>query len=426
MALLNLGHVTRTLITLLTQRLPEYPDFPGGATLTVSPAPPDSVTGTHALSLYLYHVREDAHTKSQDWGNDGDYPLRFRPMGVTLSYLLCPRSTAAVIEDRAFTDQLLMGLALKTLHDYPYIDDTTTTPTSGGPVLLMPAGMRGRGNRLRVLLRPTPPEDATQFWQAGSQPMRLAAYYEVAATLIEPDVPTRRTGRVFAYGVHTFVRGKPVIEGTRASVSFTIPGETDPRTVETSPAEVGFTQELQVFGADLRGDQTSLFINHRDFAEPVEADAAWNVGSDGSVLRATARPAAGAQAIVPGIFGVLVRTIARRTMPDGSQRDFELWSNEAPIAIAPRILGVAFAAGLGTITLDGFDATPLADNEVLLFAGGARLTRVNAAPADGQFRTVAPNLITFRFPAGTAAGTIMPLRLIVRSAESAPRWETAP
>jgi hypothetical protein len=426
MALLNLGHVTRTLITLLTQRLPEYPDFPGGATLTVSPAAPDVVTGTHALSLYLYHVREDAHTKSQDWGNDGDYPLRFKPMGVTLNYLLCPRSSAAVIEDRAFTDQLLMGLALKTMHDFPFIDDTTTVETTAGSVLLMPAGMRGRGNRLRVLLQPTPAEDATQFWQSGSQPLRLAAYYEVSATLLEPDVPTRRAGRVFAYGVHTFVRGQPVIEGTRATTTFTIPGESEPRSVETSPAEVAFTETFEVFGADLRGDRTSLFLNHRDFAEPVEVDAAWDVGSDGGVLTATAQAAAGAQPVVPGIYGVLVRTSARRTMPDGSQRDFDFWSNEAPLAIAPRILNVAFAAGLGTITVDSFDPSLLPVNDVLLFAGGTRITRVNAAPADGQFRTVGPDQIIFRLPAGTAAGTIVPLRLIVRNAESAPRWEVAP
>lgn len=426
MSLLNLGHVTRTLMNLLTQRLPEYPDFPGGATLTVSPAPPDVVTGTHALSLYLYHLREDAHTKSQDWGNEGDYPLRFKPMGVTLSYLLCPRSSAAVIEDRAFTDQLLMGLALKTMHDFPYIDDTTTVATLGGPVLLMPAGMRGRGNRMRILLKPTPAEDATQFWQAGTQAMRLAAYYEVSATLIDPDVPTRRAGRVFAYGVHTFVRGQPVIEGTRASVTFTIPGEVDPRSVETSPAEVAFMQTFEVFGADLRGDRTSLFLNHRDFVEPVEADAAWNVDSNGSVLSATARPTAGAQAIVPGIYGVLVRTTARRTMPDGSQRDFDLWSNEAPLAIAPRILGVAFAAGLGTITVDSFDPSVLGANDLQMFAGGARLTRVNVAPNDGEFRAQAPNLIRFRLPAGTVAGTQVPLRLIVRNSESGPRWEVAP
>ena len=426
MPLLNIGLVTRTLVNLLTERLPQYPDFPGGATLSVSPAPPDWVSGTHTLSLYLYHVREDAHTKAQDWGIDDPYPLRFKPMGVTLNYMLCPRSNAADFAERAWTDQLLMGLALKTLHDYPYIDDTTTVPTAGPPALVMHPGMRGRSNRLRVLLRPTPPEEASQYWQAGSQPMRLAAYYDVSATLLEPDVPKKRAGRVYAYGVHVFARGRPSVEGTRNTITFTIPGETTAREVQASPAEVGYTEVFEVYGADLKGDLTSLFLNHRDFAEPVEVDAAWNLATDGSVLKATARPTAGAQAIVPGIYGAVVHTTARRTLPDGSQRDFEFWSNEVPLAIAPRIVNVAFAAGLGTITVDSFDPAPLSDTELIVFTGGARLDRVVGAPAAGQFRPLTPDLIEFRLPAGTPAGTEVPLRIIVRGAESAPRWELAP
>lgn len=426
MAILNLALVTRTLVNLLTERVPQYPDFPGAATLTVSPAPPDQVTGTHAISLYLYHVREDAHTKAQNWGVDDAYPLRYKPMGVTLHYMLCPRSNTADVADRTWTDQLLMGLAMKTLHDYPYIDDTTTVATAGPPVLVMHAGMRGRGNRLRILLRPTPAEEASQYWQAGSQAMRLAAYYEVSATLLEPEVPKRRSGRVFAYGVHTFVRGSPIVEGTRNRIAFTLPGETAPRSVDASPAEVGFAQPFEVFGADLKGDTTALYLNHRDFAEPVEVDAAWNVATDGSVLRAVARPAAGAQAVLPGLYGVLVKTVARRTLPDGRQRDFDFWSNEAPLAIAPTIAGVAFAAGLGTITVVDFDPAPLLNNDLIVFAGDARLDRVNAAPAAGQCRTVAPDRIEFRLPAGTAPGAQVPLRIIVRGAESAPRWEIAP
>jgi hypothetical protein len=34
--------------------------------------------------------------------------------------------------------------------------------------------------------------------------------------------------------------------------------------------------------------------------------------------------------------------------------------------------------------------------------------------------------ISFRFPAGLAAGSVLPLRLVVRGAESGPWWETVP
>ena len=165
--------------------------------------------------------------------------------------------------------------------------------TTSGPKLLMPTGMRGRNNRLRVLLLPKPPEDAPNFWQGGSLPTRLAAYYEVAATLLEPDELRRRSGRVLTVAVHPFVRGRPHVEGTRNTLTFTIPGELAPREISASPAEVAYGDTFEVFGTDLKGDTTELLLTHRDFTDPVAADATWNVKPTGSVLTAIARPTSG-------------------------------------------------------------------------------------------------------------------------------------
>lgn len=432
MALLDLGLVTRTFLTLLEERLPLYPDWPALTPINVSPASPDGVTvGTHALSFYLYHVREDAHTKSQDWQTDEDRPLRFKPIGVSLFYLLCPKSNAPQPRDRAFADQLVIGLALKTLHDFSMIDDTTTVDTLGGPKLLMPPTMRGRNNRLRVCLQPKPSEEAPNFWQGGSLPTRLAAYYEVNATLLEPDEPRRRRGRVLMVGVHPFVRGRPYIEGTRNTVTFTIPGEVTSRDVALSPAEVAYGAPFEVFGSDLTGDTTELLLSHRDFAEPLAVDATWNVTTNGTVLTAVARPAIGVQPVLPGIYSVFVVATMRSRLPDGSSRDFETYSNQGTLAIAPAILALTFAAGLGTIQVDSFEPHAILAPDLLVFAGSAKLTRTNVdPPPPGSFFTppVLPDTdkIRFRLPAGTPAGTLMPIRLIVRGAESAPRWEIAP
>jgi hypothetical protein len=85
MPLLDLGLVTRTFLTLLEERLPLYPDWPAATPINVNPAPPEGVTtGSHALSFYMYHVREDAHTKSQDWQTNEERPQRFKPMGLSL------------------------------------------------------------------------------------------------------------------------------------------------------------------------------------------------------------------------------------------------------------------------------------------------------------------------------------------------------
>lgn len=433
MALLDLGLVTRSFTTLLRERLPLYPDWPGATPITVSAGAPDVVTGDHALSFYLYHVREDAHTKAADWPVPGDpVPQRFTPMGLSLYYVLTPRSSLADVNLRALADQLMLGLALKTLRDLPTIDDTSTVDSAGGPLLLMPATLRGRGNRFRVLLQPTPANEAAQYWQAGSQPLRLAAYYEVAATLLEPDEPRTRSGRVLMFGVHSFVRGQPEIASTNNRIGFAVPGELDVRNIDLSPAEVAFGQTLEVRGANLKGDRTALLIGHRDFAEPVPVDAAWNVTSDGGTLTATVQPFAGARALLPGIYGATVRTTARRTMPDGAQRDFDADSNQATFVIAPHISAVAEAGGVLTVTVDGFEPHVLAAADLLVFAGPTRLTRVNAdPPGPGQFfapaaPATAVNTLRLRFPAGLVPGSVLPLRLIVRGAESQPHWESVP
>ena len=431
MALLNLGLVTECFTTLLQRRIPEYPVWPGTATLAVSAGPPDAVNGAHALSFYLYHVREDAHTKSLDPALFQGNEERNTPMGLSLYYVLTPRSNTADANTRAMADQLMMGLALKTLRDVSLIDDTTTVQTGGGPVIVMPLAMRGRGNRLRCTLVSTPPSEAGEYWQAGSNPMRLSAYFEVSATLLEPDEPMTRAGRVLHYGIHTFLRGNPWIDRTENIVSFTPPGETLARELLASPASVPFGGTLKVAGADLFGDAVALFLSHPDFTDPVEADASWTITSDGSELLATVQPSANGITIAPGIYGALVRTTTRKTLPDGSQRDFQAWSNESSFAVAPTILSVTGAAER-TVSVDRFEPHLLGDDELQVYLGADRLTRVTTTPpGPGEFITpnapaAARTTLRFAYPAGTASGTILPLRLIVRGAESGPWWDVAP
>jgi hypothetical protein len=406
--------------------------WPAATPLLVSAGAPDLVNAANAISFYLYHVREDAHTKAQDWTANDLVPQRFKSMGLTLYYVMTPRSNVNDANLRALADQLAIGLALKTMRDMPVIDDTSTVDTAGGPILLMPPPLRGRSNRLRALLQPTPANEAAQYWQAGTNPLRLAAYYEVAATLLEPDEPQMRSGRVLMVGVHSFIRGRPRIDRISNTITFTPPGELDARQIEISAAEVPYGQTLEVHGADLKGDSTALLLSHRDFPEPVEVDAAWNLATDGNLLTVTVQPAAGAQAIVPGIYGAIVRTTARHTMPNGSQRDFDTFSNQSGFAIAPAILSVTGPGPVLTITVDTFEPHLLANGELLVFAGAAHLVRVGAGPPGaGEFFTPAApppatTTIQFRFPAGVAAGSVLPLRLVVRGAESGPWWETVP
>jgi len=119
MSLLDLSLVTRTVTTLLVERIPMYSDWAAANALSASGGAPDLVNAPHGLSFYLYHVKEDAHTKSQDWQVSDAVPQRFKPMGLTLYYVMTPKSNLADPHQRAMAEQLMMGLALKTLRDQP-------------------------------------------------------------------------------------------------------------------------------------------------------------------------------------------------------------------------------------------------------------------------------------------------------------------
>jgi Pvc16 N-terminal domain len=429
MALLDLGLVTRCFTTLLSERVPAFPDWPTGQALLVSAGAPELVNANHALSFYLYHVREDAHLKAQDWETSGLNPQRFKPMGLSLYFVMTPRSSITDANNRALADQLVMGRALKTLHETSVIDDTTMVDGLGGPVQVMPISLRGLNNRFRITLQPTASNEAANYWQAGTGALRLAAYYEVTSILLEPDQLMTRAGRVLVAGVHVMTRGRPAIQSIENRIEVVLPGSGETQRIDLSPASVIYGNNITVKGSDLKGDVTDFILAHRDFAEPLAVDASWGLASDGNTLTLTARAAIGAIPVLPGIYGAFVRTVMRKTLPDGSQRDFDAWSNQMRFAIAPAIVSVAGLGPVKSITVDSFEPHSFADGDIMVFAGQSRLARASASPP-GPGEYFAPNspaaarkTIRFRYPAGTPVGATLPLRIIVRGAESPPRWE---
>ncbi len=428
MALLDLSLVTNAMLRLLKFQLPEYGVLPAVA-LSISGAPPDLVKGDFALSFYLYHVREEAHTKAQDWGTEMGVPQRFKPMGVALYYVLSARSTITNIDSRTAADQQMMGLAIKAFHDNPTLTDASVVITAGGPQQVFPGGLLGGDNRLRLHLMPVPASEAAQYWQAGTDSLRLSAYYEVCATLLEPEELRARATRVLTLGVHAFAGGTPRIFSSDNIITFILPGAPLPRQLQFSPAEVTYLSRFTLRGANLKGDTTSLILNTRRFAAAVTVDPiAWQVDTNSTDLSAQVQTVAGPEAVFPGIYSVTVVTLFRKQLPDGSSRDFEWVSNAAAISIVPRITAVTPAAGNRfVLTLPDFDLTLLDPNaEIQLFVGATRLDSVAAAPGPGQFQVQNPAQLRFQCPAGSVVGDTLPVRLIVLGAENAPLWVTVP
>lgn len=428
MALLNLSLVTDAFLRLIERSINTSPEWPSpGPLASVVAHPPDRLIGDLTVGFYLYSVVEDAHHKNDPAPGDASLPIQFTPMPLLLYYILTAHSDLTG-DASTSREQLMMGLAMKALRDRPYIDDNSFV----GPTRIFSNALVGRGNRFRVVLHPTTPNEAVQYWTAGSQPLRLAVHYQISVVFLEPERQRSRTGRVLTYGIHTFLRGAPHLEYSTNRVDYTLPdGST--RTVELRPAEVPFEGDIEFRGTELTDDETHLVIQHTSWPQPMEADAnTWGVTASESFVLARVAEFAGSERVLPGQYFAAVRVVTNRTMPDGSIRRFEGTSNQIPFAIAPRVDTITFP---GTLTGRWFNPAVLPGDAVQLFVGADRLARITPnppppappnPPGAGQFQVISDTALQFRVPATAVSGTLVPIRVVVRGVESAPRWETLP
>ncbi len=189
-----------------------------------------------------------------------------------------------------------------------------------------------------------------------------------------------------------------------------------------------YDQGFALIGSAFTGDRVDLQIRRMDQDAPIVVDAAWNVAVTAGRITAIARPAAVGVDIVPGLYAASVRVERWRTTPSGTRR-LESSSNETPFAIAPRIDAISVPDAAGQFTVNGsiFQHLDLPDGSISLFVGPEQLVQgdiVSLQP--GEFAVANAGAISVRLPAGLTPGAAVSLRLIVRGAESAPRWVTAP
>ena len=424
MALLDLSQVTRTLVTLLQTHVQTSPVWPPGVQLTVSPDPPDKLTGDNTLGLYLYHAAEDAHNRNLPPSGSDQPPIRYTPMPLNLYYQLSAHSDLPT-PTGAYREQLMMGCALKALHDFPIITDATVF--GGAPILA--ASLRNLDNRLQIELRPVTAEEAVTFWTAGSSPLRLAAYYHVAVVMLEPDESQSRAGRVLTYNVYAFPDETPRIHSSVNTLTFAVPGEAAPREVTVRPAQVPIGGAVRFEGSGLAGDRTALLLTNAAWPAPIAANVAWSVQASSEQVTATVQGVVGGADVLPGVYGAAVRVTRRRRTTDGTVRDFDYQSNESPFVIAPRIDAISPPDGAGQVVVTGriFQHASLPDDAVQVYVSTARLTGgLAGALGQGEFAVDSPTQLTFRLPAGLVGGQLLALRIFVNGAEAPPNWIVAP
>lgn len=446
MALDDLSKVTQTLIWLLENAMPMSSAWPAAETAKVSALPPDLMPDDARLGLYLYHVTEDPHFKNDPSTGIGGGTKRDNPLALSLYYQLTVASV--VLESDPLRAQTLLGIAMRVMHDFAIINDEMML---GSNPILGEYHLLGRQNRLRITLRPVPPDDAVDYWTAGEAPLRLSAYYQVSVVMLEAEPALSAAGPVLSYGTGLLTVGAPHLTSSRARLSLVVGAESTPRDIAVSPAQVTLTAaadepngRFELQGSALTGDGTTLRL--RGDYGTFEVDAAsWGVVASPTRVFARVHDSLGTLPTMPGTWSVSV--LVQRTLQVGaSVRTVTQPSNEMPILIAPR-LDATSATGptLGDRTrsarfsLTGWRFTgseilanppgeyPLPDEDadpraVRLFIGGLALARVAAVPTAGQFAVVDALTLEAWLPEELPLGSVQPVQVWVNGAASATRW----
>jgi len=453
MPLLDLSNVTRTLKSVLEQNLAR-PSL-GGLTVTVTPLPPEKVASAqNTLSLHLYHVAEESYYTNRP-GPGADPPnVAKNPLALCLYYILTAHHESTDADFDPFTQQNLMGLAIKTFHDFPVITDRTVVNGSSTPVLH--PDLVGRDNNLQIIMRPITPEDATAFWTTEDQrTARLSAYYEVRVVMLEPEKPRTMPGIVYALGTFLVNIGSPSIGSSRSQVRFALPpstGVSDPQTVESTPARVSTDATLPHNRLELLG--TNLAIGRSRAL--VWRNALWaKLGSPAVTLVPGLNPSwsflFGSDRVVvdiapelqldvtttlpvfPGLYSASLHVVKDEEVVLGHLKQILDSSNEVGFFVIPRLVGhgpPGLDSRVVVTVAPTFDLTEPALDVQLIVEGRLYHRDFLAAPPspsdnDGRFE-VAAHAITLQPLFSVASPGEHPIRLVVNGAESQPFWIVIP
>jgi hypothetical protein len=441
MALTNLSQVTSTLITLLGERVSAL----YGSSVEVVPQSPDQIPSTalHTVSVYLYHAREDAHYKNAE---PPAGKIANTPLALSLFYVVTAHHYDEDLKPVILIEQELMGYALKTLHDYPIITDTTQI----GATLILHEGLRDADNHLQIIYRPVLPEDSVSFWNGDDERLiRFSAFYEVRVILVKPEAPTQLPGYVLSVGNYIMPTGVMHIASSHSVVRFTPPGGSS-LALPASPARVALdtsapppTEDpnnlLTLRGTRLGGGRivlrSPLFgtTGNQIVIDPA-SNPDWAITV--TATRVTARVHGSVVVsglpvpILPGTYGVSIQLSTTHELPGGLSKTLVSRSNEVAVAFTPfivshdpdPIVGDTLPVAVTLQTSDEVDLTEVALTDLSVVVAGQVYASTTDPPAVREFRVSDGNHIELGLHFTDTDLGAYPIRLIIRGAESPPFW----
>ena len=422
MALLDLSLITRSLVNLIEVGVKASPEWPATRHLSVEPEPPDRLKGANTLGFYLYHLKEEPHGKNRPPQGAGPAAVSYTPMALELFYVLTAYSDRD--EQPAYNEQLMMGLAVKTLRDHPIITENATflDRATGISTRIMDLNLVGPDNRIRVSLQPLPAHEAVGYYTAGQSPLRLSAYYKVSVALLEAEPPPGRVAPVLAYGIGAFPGGWPRLVSTESRQAFRLPGETTTRSQVRRPAEAAPGDEIAFYGSDLSTDRVELTIRRHDWEKPLPVDSSWGVVAGPGRLHATVQERVGATRVLPGLYSAQVVLTRSMRSSDGRDRLVEQRSNETPFLVVPRIDTVGTPDLDSQLAIEGAFFEPATETEVAIAQQTLRRVEPTDSLTSGTFRVEGARTLRLCLPDETRDGRAHWVRIRVAGAEAVPRW----
>lgn len=244
----SIAGVSQSLVNLLGDRMVEP------ATITV--APPDvaldQISATR-LNVYLYHLSENAFLSNQEipgTGHPGAYG--HPPLALNLHYIFTALAHTETGGDADLQAQLVLGDAMRVLHDFPVVSAGLMQLKSPGKTIL-DLSLLDEFEQIKLMLQPKSLEEISKIWTALPRVnFRRSVTYEVSVVQIESRQPRTsgppvRQRRVYALPLRTpqidevFVQPPP------------LPG------VRSAAAQEGET--LRITGHNLRAPDTFVTID---------------------------------------------------------------------------------------------------------------------------------------------------------------------
>jgi len=392
----GIGAISATLRRLLADRS-QIPAGAGNVAFTVGPPRSEATDGTAErarVNLFLYHVTQNGELKNQELpGRASSNGYGHPPLSVDLHYLLTTYGSTAVDDD--FVDEtrahLLLGSAMRVLHDYPVITDDLRTVKAPANQPIMDSALLGEFESVKLTLDPVSLEDLSKVWTALTLPYRASAAYKVTVVQIESNRPTRSAQPV----------GEPPLAGPRvvavpmrrpriAGLALRRPGDPPDRERPQAYARIGDT--LVIRGSGM-GSGTTVLLGAFDASAAVTLAA-----EDRIELVLPDDPA-----LHPGALPVALRLTAPGTATP------LVGSNVAVFVVVPRVSNAIFEANPRRIRIEGVRLFSPERESVALI--GDRVV------ASAAYTTSRDDLVIFRVPAAVATGDHS-LRVRVNGAES--------